>query len=237
LDPVRNDIKQSKRLLDAGKPEDARIEAELAHTVASRNKRLYGKYLPITEHRQAMAWKGLKQYKAAREHFGRAMATFNRADRIGFAILLRDYGLFLVNELRSQNGNHEEGLKKIKAAERILRGRFPEDEERRAELELVVTRGFIYRARLRVNRFDRAALNGLKKTDRRLRELADTKPGYVLDNLVWIMRYEMRIKEVNGYLPRAILLSIQIGNLKRAAEYSYMLSGGQILRATLDRFF
>lgn len=237
MDPVQSDIKQSKFLLNAGKPEDARMEAERAHTIASRNKRLYGKWLPITEHRQAMAWKMLGQYGKALEHFERALATFNRADRIGFAILLRDYGFFLANELRNRNGNHEEGVKKMKAAERILRGGFPEDETKRAKLELVTTRGFIYRARLRANRFDNTALHGLKRTDKRLRELTDTKQGYVLDNLVWILRYETRIKEANSYLPRAILLSVQVGNLKRTAEYTIMLSGGQVLRATLDRFF
>lgn len=237
MDPVRNDLKQSKRLLNAGRPEEARVEAELAHTIASRNKRLYGKWLPITEHRQAMAWKMLGQYGKALEHFERALATFNRGNRIGYGILLRDYGFFLANELRNRTGNPEEGVKKIKASERILRGNFPGEEARRAKLELVVTRGFLYRARLRANRFDRAALQGLKRTDERLRELTDTKPGYVLDNIIWILRYETRVNEANRYLPRAIALSIQVGNLKRTAGYTYMLSGGQVLRATLDRFF
>jgi len=237
LDPVRHNIKQSKFLLNAGKPEEAKMEAELALTVASRNKRQFGKYLPVGEHRLAMAYKTLKQYKAAQEHFERALATFNRGDRIGFAILLRDYGLFLVNELRTQNGNHEAGLKKIKDAERLLRGNFSDDEKKRAKLERIVTKGFVYRARLRANHFDGAALIGLKRTDERLRKLADTKPGYVLDNIAWILRYETRIKEVNRYLPRALFLSVRVGNLKRVAEYTVLASGGQVFRATLDRFF
>lgn len=237
VDPVQNDLKRSKFSANAGRAEDARVEAELAHVVASRNKRLYGKWLPITEHRQAMAWKMLGQYKNAEEHFDRALATFNRGDRIGYAILLRDYGFFLVNELRARSGSHEEGVKKIEAAKSILRGTFPEDEAKRAKLELVVTRGFMYRARLRLNRFDIKALDGLKRTDMKLRELADTKPGYVLDNIVWILKYETRVKEVNSYLPRAIALSIQVGNLKRTAEHTIMFSGGQVVRATLDRFF
>lgn len=233
---VRDMIKRSKFLLNAGKPREAKLEAEQALTIASRNRQ-FAHYLPIAEHRLAMVLKTLKQYKAAREHFEHALTAFDRSDRIGYAILLRDYGFFLANELRHQSDYSVRGFEKIKEAERLLEGDFPQNKAERARLELLVTEGFLYRTRLRTNRFDQEALIGLKLIDRDLREVAGSKPGYELDNLGWIIRYEDRVKPVTRYLPRAITLSVRLGNPRRTAEYAVMASGGQLARAGLNRVF
>lgn len=233
---VQDMIKRSKFLLNAGKPQEAKLEAEHALTIAARNRQ-FAQYLPIAEHRLAMVLKTLKQYKSAREHFEHALATFDRSDRIGYAILLRDYGFFLANELRNEADYSERGLEKLKEAERLLEGTFPPSKSERARLELLVTEGFLYRVRLRTNRFDHEALIGLKLIDRDLREVAHNKPGYELDNLGWIIRYEDRVKPVTRYLPRAIALSVRLGNPRRTVEYTVLASGGQIARAGLNRAF
>ena len=235
MDAVRHMLKLSKFELNAGNPVEAKLQGERAISTASRNRQ-FAHYLPIAEHRLAMALKTLKQHKAAREHFERAriaFATYYPGNRIGYAILLRDYGFFLANELR----DYDHGRQKVVEARNILRNTFPEKKAKRAKLELLVTESFLRRIRLRTNRYDRRALADLKILNTRLLELADTKPGYVLDNLIWILRYETRVREVNRYLPHAILLSLRVGNLKRVAEYTIMASGGQVARAALGRIF
>lgn len=234
MDPARQSNKLSKRSLNAGDEHGAELDAQRAYTLASSSRRL-APQKPIAEHRWAMALK-TRQHKRAQELFERALGSFKTHDpsnRIGRAILLRDYGLFLANELRL----YDEGREKVEEARTILLGNFPADQEKRVALELLMVESFLYRIRLRVNHFDTVALFGLMEIDKRLREMTSTKPGYQFDNLVWILRYETDTRQVYGYLPRALALSVKLGNVKRVAEYTFMASGGQVLRAGLHKAF
>lgn len=234
MDPVRSLIKDSKSMLDAGKPDAAAECIEDARRIARVNRK-FAHYLPITEHRRAMIFKTLGQHTNARKCFEHSQHMFDRTDKIGYAIMLRDFGFFLAVDLHDPKS----GRKKILTAQRILSSdSYTGKAKARAEVELLVTESFLCRIKLCVNRFDMLALARLKEIDSELRERAPNKPGYQLDNLNWILDYETAAMETNRYLPRALYLSVvRVRNLPRTLEYTWMAAGGQFMRSIVHRIF
>lgn len=228
MDVVQYALKQSKFLLNAGHTDEAAIQAHWAWMSASLNSR-FAHLLPITEHRRAMVFKTFGQSENARRCFKHAEATFDPTNIIGLSILERDYGFFLIEQGDSVKGRHrlETALQYLTQASII---------GERVDLEARVCEGFLARANLLQGYMPDKALRQLKEIDEALRRWP-TKPGYQLDNLLWILRYEVNPFEHAKFLPRAIFLAVRLGNLSLALKLGTLSTASQLARFSYRRIF
>jgi hypothetical protein len=172
----------------------------------------------IILHQYALIAAERSDIDGARYLFRAAVTKIKRDAPVSRAILLRDFGNF---ELRQFNVVSAREL--ISAAERLLGG--ISEVTPRVEIERVVTRGFLARSNIEVDRIGSLQI---------LREVAVSLRGYKsvyeLDNLDWLIDYLPYGYERQRLTLRAMYLCALVGNQKRAGEFGALLGGGKPLR-------
>lgn len=214
----RTHLKKAKRQISQGDARAAEYRLLRASEAAG--------YLPepmrraklaFIEHRLAEVAILLKDWSTARRRFEEAVLLVDKADKIAYARILRDFGNFE----RLQN-NYQLGLAKTMLAIETLES--IDKQTKRLHAEMVVTRGFLARFDLyhplkRANaivvlRETAGQLYGYKKKAyelANLRCLADILPVYSIER--------------TRYIQRAVWLNLQLGNALQAGELLALLGG------------
>lgn len=217
----RSELKAGKRYLKSGQLFRAELHLQRARDLAS--------YIPderreaLVSHRLAEVAIFRNEPMLARGRYKRALQLVDKNDTVAYAILLRDYG-----EFERRQGHWKIARRSINQAMELIQTVKPKT--RRVQLEVLATKGFVARLGLSGTPQKRAeGIVVMKQVDNEIR--GTHKHQYELANLAILIEV-IPFWDLDrfSYIRRAVVLSFQLGNVRRAAEFTAML-GGKTSRA------
>lgn len=219
LDDFRAALKTGKRQLSRGNAREAEryLLRALATTDYFENQIVKNEKKAFVLHRLAEVYILQGETINAHNCFKEALKRSNAQNQMGHARLLRDYGNF-----ERIQGNSESGLEYVNLAIDILESQ-PQSRDR-VKKELLVTQGFLARFYANDSARREDAIETWQVVAHELRGYK--KKAYELANLRCLIEtlpfYSL---ERTQYIQQAILLSLRLGNYKKAGEYLALLGG------------